>query len=164
MPCRSRFRFSERAQPFTLDDRDPAVCGYAWRHPSPAATVVVHGYALARVMTRYQVGISAPLNPLHGSWLPPGGPERSWTPGNALPPLDRENVLPYVWMLCGSFSFAVMSTLAHALGEELDWQVVAFSRAFLALFFALLLGLRCAPAGWMGGRLRAGDPGPARAR
>ena len=39
-----------------------------------AATVVVHGYALARVMTRYQVGISAPLNPLHGSWLPPGGP------------------------------------------------------------------------------------------
>jgi hypothetical protein len=38
-----------------------------------AGTVVFHGYALARVMTRYQVGISAPMNPLHGSWLPPGG-------------------------------------------------------------------------------------------
>src|SRR5947209_19405531 len=44
-------------------------------------------------------------------------------------------------MLCGSFSFAVMSTLAHMLGERLDWQVVALSRAFLALFFAVLLGL-----------------------
>jgi muconate cycloisomerase len=44
MPCRSRFRFSERAQPLTLDDRDPAVCGYAWVHPSPVATLVVlHG-------------------------------------------------------------------------------------------------------------------------
>jgi len=39
-----------------------------------AATVPLHGYALTRVMTRYQIGIDAPLNPLHGSWLPPGGP------------------------------------------------------------------------------------------
>ena len=44
MPCRSRFRFSERARPLTLDELDPAVCGYAWRHPSPvAALVVLHG-------------------------------------------------------------------------------------------------------------------------
>ncbi|HEV3365210.1 MAG TPA: alpha/beta hydrolase, partial [Acidimicrobiia bacterium] len=44
MPCQSRFRFSERARPLTLDDRDPAVHGYAWRHPSPvAALVVLHG-------------------------------------------------------------------------------------------------------------------------
>jgi L-Ala-D/L-Glu epimerase / N-acetyl-D-glutamate racemase len=44
MPPRSRFRFSERAQPLTLDDRDPAVCGYAWVHPSPrAAVVLLHG-------------------------------------------------------------------------------------------------------------------------
>jgi hypothetical protein len=39
-----------------------------------AATVPVHGYALARVMTRYQSGIDAPLNPFAGHWLPPGGP------------------------------------------------------------------------------------------
>jgi len=44
MPPRSRFRFSERAQPLTLDDRSPAICGYAWVHPSPRATLVLlHG-------------------------------------------------------------------------------------------------------------------------
>ena len=44
MPGRGRFQFSERAEPLTLDDRDPPVHGYAWRHPSPVATLVVlHG-------------------------------------------------------------------------------------------------------------------------
>ena len=44
MRCQSRFQFSERAEPFTLDEGDPAVCGYAWRHPSALATLVmVHG-------------------------------------------------------------------------------------------------------------------------
>src|SRR5215210_4946668 len=44
MPCRSRFQFSERAEPLVLDELDPAVCGYAWRHPSPvAALVMLHG-------------------------------------------------------------------------------------------------------------------------
>ena len=44
MPCQSRFQFSDRAEPLTLDDRDPAVHGYAWRHPAPvAALVVLHG-------------------------------------------------------------------------------------------------------------------------
>jgi L-Ala-D/L-Glu epimerase / N-acetyl-D-glutamate racemase len=44
MPDRGRFQFSERAQPLILNDRDPAVHGYAWRHPSPvAALVVLHG-------------------------------------------------------------------------------------------------------------------------
>ena len=44
MPCQNRFQFSERAQPLTVDKSDPAVCGYAWRHPSPAAALVmVHG-------------------------------------------------------------------------------------------------------------------------
>ena len=36
--------------------------------------VLVELYALARVMTRFQVGISAGLNPLHGTWLPAVGP------------------------------------------------------------------------------------------
>ena len=44
MPPGSRFRFSERALPLTLEDRDPAVSGYAWVHPSPRAVLVVlHG-------------------------------------------------------------------------------------------------------------------------
>ena len=44
MPSQGRFRFSERARPFELDGREPAVHGYAWRHPSPVASlVVVHG-------------------------------------------------------------------------------------------------------------------------
>jgi Predicted membrane protein (DUF2142) len=38
-----------------------------------AATVPLHLYALARVMTRYQVGIAAPLNPFGGVWRPPVG-------------------------------------------------------------------------------------------
>jgi len=44
MPLQSRFRFSALAQPLSLDDRAPAISGYAWVHPSPAATLVVlHG-------------------------------------------------------------------------------------------------------------------------
>jgi Predicted membrane protein (DUF2142) len=38
-----------------------------------AATAPLHLYALARVMTRYQVGIAAPLNPFGGVWRPPVG-------------------------------------------------------------------------------------------
>ncbi|MGH8971637.1 MAG: alpha/beta fold hydrolase [Acidimicrobiia bacterium] len=39
-----RFQFSGSAQPIVLDDRTPAVHGYAWRHPWPTASlVVVHG-------------------------------------------------------------------------------------------------------------------------
>jgi hypothetical protein len=38
-----------------------------------AATVPVQLYALARVLTRYDNGIDAPLNPFTGSWHPAGG-------------------------------------------------------------------------------------------
>jgi hypothetical protein len=38
-----------------------------------AATVPVQLYALARVLTRYESGIDAPLNPFTGSWHPVGG-------------------------------------------------------------------------------------------
>jgi hypothetical protein len=37
------------------------------------AAGALHLYALARVMTRFQVGIDAPLDPLGGSWRPPMG-------------------------------------------------------------------------------------------
>jgi hypothetical protein len=39
-----------------------------------AATAPVQLYALARVMTRYQSGLDAALDPFAGRWLPPGGP------------------------------------------------------------------------------------------
>jgi drug/metabolite transporter (DMT)-like permease len=44
--------------------------------------------------------------------------------------------LPYLWMLLGSFLFAVMSALAHAAGAHCDWQIVAIARALLAFVFA----------------------------
>jgi hypothetical protein len=39
-----------------------------------AATAPVHLYALARVMTRYESGLDAGLDPFTGSWRPAGGP------------------------------------------------------------------------------------------
>jgi hypothetical protein len=53
------------------------LAGRGWLHRVAAGavflTVPLHGYALARVMTRYNVGIDAGLNPLGGSWQPPTG-------------------------------------------------------------------------------------------
>src|ERR1700733_14926220 len=40
----SRFRFSERAEPFCLGEGAPRVHGYAWWHRSPHAVVILlHG-------------------------------------------------------------------------------------------------------------------------
>jgi drug/metabolite transporter (DMT)-like permease len=50
-------------------------------------------------------------------------------------------MLPYLWMLCGSLSFAVMGTLAHALGSTFDWQVIALARTAMALTFAATLAV-----------------------
>lgn len=49
--------------------------------------------------------------------------------------MPPRSVRPYVWMLCGSAAFAVMSALAHAAGELCTWQTVAVFRAFLVLLF-----------------------------
>jgi hypothetical protein len=38
------------------------------------ATLPVHLYALARVMTRFSNGLDAPLDPFTGQWHPVGGP------------------------------------------------------------------------------------------
>jgi len=54
---------------------------------------------------------------------------------------------PYVWMLCGSFSFSVMAILAEALTRHpnpdtpplCDWQTVAVFRAGLVAIFAAML-------------------------
>jgi len=54
------------------------------------------------------------------------------SPGNDAP-IEVELELAYVWMLISAFSFATMGAMAHALREEVDWQIVALSRAFVTL-------------------------------
>lgn len=56
---------------------------------------------------------------------------------------------PYLWMLCGSLSFAVMAVLAEALTQRrgaapplCDWQTVAVFRAGLVAAFAWALAAR----------------------
>jgi drug/metabolite transporter (DMT)-like permease len=44
-------------------------------------------------------------------------------------------------MLAGSMAFAVMSTLAHALGPFYDWQLIALARSSLAFLLAAVLAL-----------------------
>lgn len=48
---------------------------------------------------------------------------------------------PYGWMLSGSVAFAIMATLAHAIGDRCDWQIVAIVRTGVALLFAASLAL-----------------------
>jgi drug/metabolite transporter (DMT)-like permease len=55
--------------------------------------------------------------------------------------VSRPSIQPYLWMLGGSASFALMGTLAHRLANSCDWQVIALVRSGLALFFAALLAL-----------------------
>jgi drug/metabolite transporter (DMT)-like permease len=51
----------------------------------------------------------------------------------------RPSRSPYVYMLCGSVAFAVMSSLTHGLSTECDWQIVALTRSCLAFLFAATL-------------------------
>jgi len=55
--------------------------------------------------------------------------------------VKNASVLPYVWMLVGAFFFAVMSALAHDLGDRCPWTLVALARAGLALLFAAALAI-----------------------
>ncbi|MGE5193364.1 MAG: DMT family transporter [Deltaproteobacteria bacterium] len=48
-------------------------------------------------------------------------------------------LLPYLWMLCGAFAFAIMGAFAHRLGEVCDWQVVALARSIVPLCVAAFL-------------------------
>jgi hypothetical protein len=72
------------------------------------AASAVHVYALARVMTRFEDGITAPVNPLHYVWRPPVGP-----------------VLPLVLMLAG---VAVLTTLVIAARPVNAASAIAFYR------------------------------------
>jgi len=44
-------------------------------------------------------------------------------------------------MLCGSLAFAIMGTVAHALGSSCDWQVIALARSSLPLVFGAALAV-----------------------
>ncbi len=51
---------------------------------------------------------------------------------------------PYLWMILGSFVFALMAALVHAAGAYWDWRVVAVARTGLCLLFV-------AGFAWLGG-------------
>jgi hypothetical protein len=48
----------------------------------------------------------------------------------------RPAALPYVWMLLGAASFAVMACFTSALKDDIDWQWIAIARTGLAMTFA----------------------------
>lgn len=50
----------------------------------------------------------------------------------------ESSAAPYLWMLCGAFAFAVMSTLAHAVRDRFSWQAIAIGRSSVPF---LLTGL-----------------------
>lgn len=61
-----------------------------------------------------------------------------------MPPVRTENlqtVSAGLWMLLGSLVFSIMSALANALGDRVDWQVVAIARSGVAFALALALAL-----------------------
>jgi len=49
--------------------------------------------------------------------------------------MRRRNPLPYLWMLLGTFAFAVMAVLINELKEEVPWQWIALARSSLAMIF-----------------------------
>jgi drug/metabolite transporter (DMT)-like permease len=54
-------------------------------------------------------------------------------------PARKPSKAPYLWMLGSSVAFAAMGSLAHGLGPDCDWQVIAFVRSSLAFLFAAML-------------------------
>jgi drug/metabolite transporter (DMT)-like permease len=53
----------------------------------------------------------------------------------------RPAALPYVWMLLGAASFAVMAIFTASLKDEVDWQWIAIARTGLAMTFAAMLAV-----------------------
>jgi drug/metabolite transporter (DMT)-like permease len=53
----------------------------------------------------------------------------------------RSAALPYLWMLSGAASFAVMAAFTVALKERVDWQWIAIARAGLAMSFAAAMAV-----------------------
>lgn len=53
--------------------------------------------------------------------------------------MHRESLQPYLWMLCGSLSFALMGACAHALGSHCDWPLIALARATVPLILVTVM-------------------------
>jgi drug/metabolite transporter (DMT)-like permease len=49
--------------------------------------------------------------------------------------MRRRKLLPYLWMLLGTFAFAVMAVLINELKGEVPWQWIALARSSLAMVF-----------------------------
>lgn len=47
--------------------------------------------------------------------------------------------MAYIWMLLSALSFATMGALAHALRDEVSWQVTAFTRSVVVLGLSVAL-------------------------
>src|SRR5262249_40143318 len=56
--------------------------------------------------------------------------------------VGHSSARPYLWMLGGCFAFAWMGELAHQLGPDCDWRLVALARGSLVLLFAAGLARR----------------------
>src|SRR6478752_4865211 len=56
-------------------------------------------------------------------------------------PIFRSAALPYLCMLLGAASFAVMAMFTVALKEQVDWQWIAIARTGLAMTFAATMAL-----------------------
>src|SRR4051812_28192640 len=54
-------------------------------------------------------------------------------------PTSRSAALPYLCMLLGAASFAVMAMFTVALKEQVDWQWIAIARTGLAMTFAAIM-------------------------
>ncbi|HEX4612409.1 MAG TPA: DMT family transporter [Urbifossiella sp.] len=53
--------------------------------------------------------------------------------------MTRPDTRPYLLMLSGSFSFALMAQFAYVLTRQCDWQLVAIARAGLVAAFAAII-------------------------
>jgi drug/metabolite transporter (DMT)-like permease len=58
-----------------------------------------------------------------------------------LPATRPHAALPYIWMLFGAASFAVMAILTASVKDRVDWQWIAIARTGLAMTFAATLAL-----------------------
>jgi drug/metabolite transporter (DMT)-like permease len=63
----------------------------------------------------------------------------SFIESGRLSPGTSGPVLPYLWMVLGSFALASMGAIAHRLRGSCDWQVIVLARGCLQLLFAGLL-------------------------
>lgn len=69
--------------------------------------------------------------------------------------MAEKSALPYVWMLLGSLSFALMVSCTRVLGFYCDWQLIALVRSVLAFLFTagLCLAARKQLVLWQPGTL-----------